>query len=199
MTLSAESRSSLRSPSSASPRLQSNGEPLNNSDSSSPNAFAMGSCLVFWKSGKRCSTAPPNKTIPPVPLPMADSADAFVVRYQSNRPTYDDFRDSGAPIIEHIVQEKRFHEAGLDGATVRSALEPVPLVVKGLSAKDRETGKIKEGKDENPIVSILVPAALHDSDVHVDPRGATPAMQGIVEEKMQRIAEMMLGPCARSS
>ena len=123
-----------------------------------------------------------------------DSAsDRSQVRYQSNSPTYDDFRDWARPILQNAVQEARFRRARLDSETVRSALQPVPLVVKGLSEIDPETGAVAEGKDENPIVSILAPAALMILMFMLILVGGTPAMQGVVEEKMQRIAEMVLG------
>jgi ABC-2 type transport system permease protein len=72
-------------------------------------------------------------------------------------------------------------------------MQPVPVVVKGLSEIDRQTGAIAEAKDENPAVSILAPAALMILMFMLLLVGSTPAMQGVVEEKMQRIAEMVLG------
>jgi ABC-2 type transport system permease protein len=66
-------------------------------------------------------------------------------------------------------------------------------VVKGLSEKDAQTGGVKVAKDENPMVSVLAPAALMILMFMLLFVGGTPAMQGVVEEKMQRIAEMVLG------
>jgi ABC-2 type transport system permease protein len=120
-------------------------------------------------------------------------SDSQAVRYQSNSPTYDDFQKWARPILERTVQDIRFQQAELPADAVRSALQPVPLLVKGLSEKDAETGSIQEAKDENPVVSMLVPAALMMLMFILILVAATPAMQGVVEEKMQRIAEMMLG------
>ena len=116
-----------------------------------------------------------------------------VVRYQSNSPTYDDFQKWAGPILERAVQEIRIQGAGLPSSALRSVLQPVPLLVKGLSAKDAQTGNIQEAKDENPVVSVLAPAGLMILMFMLILVGCTPAMQGVVEEKMQRIAEMMLG------
>ncbi len=120
-------------------------------------------------------------------------SDSNIVRYQSNSPTYDDFQKWARPILDQKVQDFRFQQTALPADKVRSVLQPVPLVVKGLSAKDLETGDIREGKDENPVVSILVPAALMILMFILILVAGTPAMQGVVEEKMQRIAEMVLG------
>ncbi|HWL72408.1 MAG TPA: ABC transporter permease, partial [Burkholderiaceae bacterium] len=123
----------------------------------------------------------------------ARTDDRRVVRYQSNSPTYDDFQKWARPILEHTVQEIRFQKAALPSTTVRAVLAPVPLLVKGLSEKDETTGDVQEAKDENAAVSILVPAALMILMFMLILLGGTPAMNGVVEEKMQRIAEMMLG------
>jgi ABC-2 type transport system permease protein len=119
--------------------------------------------------------------------------DRALIRYQSASPTYDDFRDWARPILEHAIHEKRFQSAGLSSAVVRSTLAPVMLVSKGLSEKEAKTGEIREAKDENPVVAILGPAALMLLMFMLIFVGGTPALQGIVEEKMQRIAEMVLG------
>jgi len=120
-------------------------------------------------------------------------SDDAVLRYQSNSPTYDDFQQWARPILEHAVQEVRFRQAALESATVRAVLQPVPFVVKGLSEKDQETGDIQEAKDENPVASVLAPAVLMILMFILVLVAGTPAMQGVVEEKMQRIAEMILG------
>jgi ABC-2 type transport system permease protein len=121
------------------------------------------------------------------------ASDAPHVRYQSNSPTYDDFRNWARPILEEAVQRERFKQSELDEAAVRAIIRPVPLVVKGLSEKDAATGAVQEAKDDNQAASILVPAALMILMFMLIMVGGTPAMQGVVEEKMQRIAEMVLG------
>lgn len=120
-------------------------------------------------------------------------SDQSVIRYQSNSPTYDEFQNWARPLLEHEIQEVRFQRAGLPSAMVRSVLQPAPLLVKGLSEKDASTGDIQEAKDENPMVSVLAPGALMVLMFMLIFVGGTPAMQGVVEEKMQRIAEMVLG------
>jgi ABC-2 type transport system permease protein len=119
--------------------------------------------------------------------------DRSVIRYQSNSPNYDEFQNWARPVLEHVIQETRFQRAGLPSSTVRSVLQPVPLRVKGLSEKDVVTGDIHEAKDENDVISVLAPAALMMFMFMLIFVGGTPAMQGVVEEKMQRIAEMVLG------
>ena len=125
---------------------------------------------------------------------LADrNSDRRVIRYQSNSPTYDEFQKWVRPILDQTIQEARFQAAGLPADKVQAVLKPTPLLVKGLSEIDAETGRVKEAKDENPIVSMLAPAALMILMFMLLFVAGTPAMQGVVEEKMQRIAEMVLG------
>lgn len=129
----------------------------------------------------------------PITATDVNVSDAPFVRYQSNSPTYDDFRNWARPIVEEAVRRERFKRSELDEAAVRAVIRPVPLVVKGLSEKDAATGAVQEAKDDNQVASILVPAALMILMFMLIMVGGTPAMQGVVEEKMQRIAEMVLG------
>jgi ABC-2 type transport system permease protein len=135
----------------------------------------------------------PDATAAPTKAADGNVSDAPLVRYQSNSPTYDDFRNWARPILEEAVQRERFRRSELDEAAVRAVIRPVPLVVKGLSEKDAATGAVQEAKDDNQVASILVPAALMILMFMLIMVGGTPAMQGVVEEKMQRIAEMVLG------
>jgi ABC-2 type transport system permease protein len=125
--------------------------------------------------------------------PVDERRDRTQIRYQSNSPTYNDFQNWARPILEHVIQESRFQAAGLSSPVVRSVLQPVVLVTKGLSEKDVVSGEIQEAKDENAAASILAPAALMMLMFMLLFVGGTPALQGVVEEKMQRIAEMVLG------
>src|SRR5207248_1972514 len=64
---------------------------------------------------------------------------------------------------------------------------------KGLTRRDAATGQIVEARDENMVASILVPGGLLMLMFMLILIGSTPLMQGVVEEKMQRIAEVLLG------
>ena len=127
----------------------------------------------------------------PAALPTAD--DQFAIRYQSNSPTYDSFRNWARPVIDAAVRESRYGALGLPADKVRAALAPVPLLSKELTQRSAATGRLEEGRDENPLVSLLVPGGLVVLMFMLILLGSTPLMQGVVEEKMQRIAEVLLG------
>jgi ABC-2 type transport system permease protein len=153
-----------------------------------------GEIFGFLDIGARVFEHPSAISVTPGTAAAVDGQlDQSLIRYQSNSPTYDEFQNWARPILEHTIQEARFLTAGLSSSEVRAVLAPVPLVTKGLSEKDDSTGEIQEAEDQNPIASILVPGALMMLMFMLIFVGGTPALQGVVEEKMQRIAEMVLG------
>jgi ABC-2 type transport system permease protein len=116
-----------------------------------------------------------------------------VVRYQSNSPTYDVFPRWLEMALSGAIHEARGVQAGLSPAKLRLILQPVPLLSRNLSIRDPKTGAIVDGSVENPIVAIAIPGGLMILMFMMVIIGATPLMQGVVEEKMQRIAEVLLG------
>jgi ABC-type Na+ efflux pump permease subunit len=123
----------------------------------------------------------------------ANDKDRYDIRYQSDSPTYDTFSRWLEGIVNNVAHELRGKAAGLSAAKLGQVLRPVPLVTTGLSTRDKASGKIAEGSAENPILSIMVPFGLLMMMFMMVLVGATPLIQGVVEEKMQRIAEVLLG------
>jgi len=69
----------------------------------------------------------------------------------------------------------------------------VPLVAKGLSKRDARTGVIEDAATESQIARFIAPVALIVVMFMMIMVGATPLVGGVLEEKMGRIAEVMLG------
>jgi ABC-2 type transport system permease protein len=145
---------------------------------------------------------PPDATREPPGLPDAEddaasalptSDDRSAIRYQSSSPNYDAFRNWARPVINKAIRESRYVAEGLSADKVRAATQRVPLLTKGLTQRNPATGQFDEARDENPIVSFLVPGGLLMLMFMLILIGSTPLMQGVVEEKMQRIAEVLLG------
>src|SRR5262249_3012062 len=123
---------------------------------------------------------------------QAGVAPAQAVRYQSNSPTYDAFPRWAERVVNEEVQKRRCAKLELPPEKVQDVLQPVPLLAKGLS-KRNAAGVIQDAADENRLVSFLAPTGLMMLMFMMVLVGATPLMQGVVEEKMQRIAEVLLG------
>ncbi len=92
-------------------------------------------------------------------------------------------RRSGAAGAQH----------GIDRAELHAIVAPVPLLTKGLTTRDPVTGAIIEPGDQNPIVAFLLPGGLIVLMFMMVLLGAAPLLNGVMEEKLQRIAEVLLG------
>jgi ABC-2 type transport system permease protein len=119
-------------------------------------------------------------------------ADRSVVRYYSNSPTYNEAPLWARTMLNHIIRIKRGEKIGLDEQKLVATVTDVPISQRDLPRINRLTGEIEEGKEVNFLVSFLVPFGIVMLMFMVIMVGATPLMQGVVEEKMQRIAEVLL-------
>ncbi|MFL5244695.1 MAG: ABC transporter permease [Gemmataceae bacterium] len=125
--------------------------------------------------------------------PLRKPKDEASVRYQSNKPTNAEFSRWAEAVINRGVQQQRFEDANIPERKIQAIQQPVAMRVKGLSHRDPKTGEIADATDESQIANIAVPGVLITLIFILIFVGATPAMQGVVEEKMQRIAEVLLG------
>jgi ABC-2 type transport system permease protein len=116
-----------------------------------------------------------------------------ILRYQSNRPIYETFAKLVAAALAKDLRDAHAQKAGLSAEGVNVFLQPVALESRGLSGRDAVTGAIIEGPEHNRVAAYLVPAGMMMLMFVVVLMSATPLMQGVVEEKMQRIAEVLLG------
>jgi ABC-2 type transport system permease protein len=126
------------------------------------------------------------------PPESAPANDADRVRYQTNSPTHEEFPRWLTGVVNKIVQEKRRATEEVDREKLDKIIQPVELVSKELSQKGKD-GTITEAPEQNRMAAFGVPFGLMMLMFMVVMVGATPLMQGIVEEKMQRIAEVLLG------
>jgi ABC-type Na+ efflux pump permease subunit len=83
-------------------------------------------------------------------------------------------------------------EAGIVPEKAQAAQQPVPPKAKGLS-RLKPDGSIEETSEERLIANIVAPAVLIALMFMMIMIGASPAMQSVLEEKMARIAEVLLG------
>lgn len=128
---------------------------------------------------------------PDVTRPGATGEGVFV-RYQTNRPTFEAFPQWADKAINDAILKKRWADAHLPKDKMEAMLQQFPLLTTGLSKRDAE-GNISDPPLIQQVARYLVPMGLVMLMFMVVMLGATPAMQGIVEEKMNRIAEVLLG------
>lgn len=121
------------------------------------------------------------------------NAESATVRYQTNRPSQQAFPRWAEATLNSAVQARRAGSKNINLADVNLIIQPVPLSSKGLTERDPRTGDIREPADQNPVVAFLLPGGLVILMFMLVMMGAAPLLQGVMEEKMQRVAEVLLG------
>jgi ABC-2 type transport system permease protein len=134
----------------------------------------------------------PDVLTPPPPDPEKAKAHQGL-RYQSNRPTHQAFPKLAEATISAAVQERRGLKTGLDPARLHEVMRPVELESKGLSKRNKVTGKLEDDSESGRFASLIVPGVMMVLMYMIILMGSTPLMQGVVEEKMNRVAEVLLG------
>ena len=114
------------------------------------------------------------------------------LRYYSNTPTYREMRRWLETTVTAAVQRWRFGQSGLDPQEVLWVLEPTKLEHFGLLARDDSTGQVVPAEVVDEIASFLVPFMMVMLVFMVIMIGASPLIQSVLEEKSQRIAEVVL-------
>jgi ABC-2 type transport system permease protein len=122
-----------------------------------------------------------------------NAADVHVIRWQAKKPGENFISRYLERRVNDAVQRHRFAAVGYDANTVRAMQQQVPLKLAGLTRQNRQTGELEEAEEGKRMANFFLPGILIALMFVVIMIGATPAMQGIVEEKSQRIAEVLLG------
>ncbi len=118
------------------------------------------------------------------------SAEPSIVYYTA-RTTYHDLRNwLAGPINEHI-RRARIARTGLNGEEVAWATEWVQPRMRHVRSID-ETGQHKPGEETNELVEIFVPMGMMMLMFMVVMVGSSPLMQSVLEEKMQKISEVLV-------
>ncbi len=95
--------------------------------------------------------------------------------------------------LNRIVQESRLKLTFSDDEISRIERARAPIVVAGLGLVERKGGKIYSAEEKNEIVDIFLPMGLMMLMFMVIFMAAQPMLETVLEEKSQRIAEVLLG------
>ena len=128
---------------------------------------------------------------PEVITGRGDGAESQIA-YHSNSPTYTDFRRWADQILNARIHELRLAAADLDPEVVREAMRYTAVANLGLVSRD-EAGGITEAQETNELANLLLPLGLMMLMFMIIMITAPPLVNTVLEEKMQRIAEVLLG------
>ena len=122
-----------------------------------------------------------------------DIDDDHAVRFQAKNLVQNRFRIWAEQTVNAAVIAQRLARAGVDLSKFAAASGTVPFKTKALTVLNKQTGTYEDKRQEQQIANFFLPVVLIGLMFTAIMVGATPAMQGIVEEKSQRIAEVLLG------
>lgn len=115
------------------------------------------------------------------------------IRYHAKNPTLDEVRGWLGNVINEEVRRVRLQEAGLDPEVIRRLYAWVPVDGMGLAERDARTGSVKAATKQNEAIAVGVPMVVIVLAMLLIMMGSAPLLQGVMEEKTQRIAEVLLG------
>jgi ABC-2 type transport system permease protein len=111
----------------------------------------------------------------------------------SDATSFDEFNDWLGSQVNEVVRERRFADAGLPKDQIDQCLARVPVEAREPLRIDAETGQVGGGTKKSRGADVLVPMATMFLMFLVITVGASPLINSVLEEKMQRIAEVLLG------
>jgi ABC-2 type transport system permease protein len=128
---------------------------------------------------------------PNVKHPQTDWEAARIAYYAQNA-AIDNIRGWLTGPINTFLRKTRLEEAGIESEQAEAALFWLEVAPLGLVSLD-EAGQIKEAKRSSEAQAILAPLILFFLFFMMIMMGAMPQLQSVMEEKSQRIAEVLLG------
>jgi ABC-2 type transport system permease protein len=114
------------------------------------------------------------------------------VRYYAKNGALDDLRRWIAGPINDELRRRRLLEAGVDVGKVTNLFDWAPVDSMGLVELDPHTGAVTKAEHRGEAEAVLLPMVTQVLMFMLLMMGATPLLQTIMEEKTQRIAEVML-------
>jgi len=111
--------------------------------------------------------------------------------YYSNTPTYNDARQWLTGVLNEQIQQLRLEGAAFDPKVVRQLTQRLPVGNLGLTEMDA-SGNIIRAVETNQAANFLVPFAMMFLMFMVIMATTTPLLNSTLEEKTQRIAEVLL-------
>jgi len=131
-------------------------------------------------------------------LEIPENADQAVgeddpkIRFYAQDSSLSDARGWIARVINEFVRKQRLMDANIDPVIVQQASIPVKVVGMGLVEKAND-GSISSKEEDDAMTAIFLPMGVMMLMFMVIFMAAQPMLESVLEEKSQRIAEVLLG------
>lgn len=124
--------------------------------------------------------------------PGQDTEDDYI-RYYSEQGFMDDNRHWFSNVVNNHSRDKRIEALNLDPALTDGLFIWRNAEAMGLVEVDRNTGEQQEAKELNPLESIGIPYIIMMLMFMMTMMSAIPLLTAVMEEKNEKIAEVLLG------
>jgi len=115
------------------------------------------------------------------------------IAYHSQRTAMDDVHEWVAQVANAGLRELRIAATKLDPDTIKQVTAWVNVEGLGLVSVDEATGEVTQATRGNELGEVIIPLIIMMLMFMMIMIGATPLINSVLEEKMQRIAEVLLG------
>jgi ABC-2 type transport system permease protein len=127
-----------------------------------------------------------------IPANALDPAAADPVRYFSNHPAYRPLPSWISGTINREIVNRRFRDAAVDRALVARLTKRVEMTELGLLQRDT-SGAIKAATQVDKVRTMAIPVAMMMIVLFSVMSGAPQLLNSVIEEKMSRISEVLIG------
>lgn len=128
----------------------------------------------------------------PTGADQATAADNQRIRFHAQDSSLSEARGWIAATINEIVKARRLVAAKIDPQIVQQLSTPVPVTGMGLVAKSSD-GSLNSQVEDDPLTAIFLPMGVMMLMFMVIFMASQPMLESVLEEKSQRIAEVLLG------
>ncbi|NIO28676.1 MAG: ABC transporter permease [Candidatus Latescibacteria bacterium] len=131
--------------------------------------------------------------IGPSVLHPGEDPEGYRIAYYSKNAALDDLRRWLVRPINNNLRRQRLAGAGIDESAVKDLFTWVDVEGFGLVAVDPETGEVLDARQSHEGEAVGIPLIMTMLMFLMIMMGAVPLLQSVMEEKSQRIAEVLLG------
>jgi ABC-2 type transport system permease protein len=131
--------------------------------------------------------------IGPEMLHPSRDTNASRVAYYAKNSALDEVRRWAGNPLNNLLRKARLNEAGLDESKVKDLFDWRAIDSLGLVTRDVVTGSIQKAERKSEGEAVGIPIFTLFLTFTIVMMGAIPLLNSVMEEKAQRIAEVMLG------
>jgi ABC-2 type transport system permease protein len=122
-----------------------------------------------------------------------ENKESSYISYYANNAALDDVRRWFSWPVNNQLRRIRLAEAGVDESEVSDLFTWIDVEGLNLITIDRDSGKILDAREASPVEAIIVPIVLMMIMFLMIMMSVPGMLNAVMEEKTQRIAEVMLG------